>query len=134
MSQVRLTSVTPGRVKAELLVQEEHANELDTLQGGMATTIVDFYTALAIATLPAGEHTVVSGVSVNLNVDFLAPVSVGQTVLIDAQTHRSGKRIAFASCDLYDKESGKLCVRGKHIHYAIAKSDIYKDFKADDFH
>lgn len=129
-----MTSVSKGRVTAELLVQEEHANELGTLQGGMATTIVDFYTSLSVMTMPAGRHTVVSGVSVNLNVDFLTPVHVGQTILIDARTHRSGKRIAFASCDLYEKESGKLCVRGKHIHYAISKDDVFKDFEEQDFH
>lgn len=99
----------------------------------MATTIIDFYTSLSVMTIDAKEHTVTSGVSVNLNVDFFAPVLVGQTILIDAQTAKSGKRIAFATCDLIEKSSGRLCVRGKHIHYAISKSDVFKDFTPQDF-
>ena len=126
--------MSPGRIQAELLVQEEHSNELGTLQGGMATTIVDFYTSLAVLTMPAGDHTVTSGVSVNLNVDFFAPVAVGQVVLIDSQVHKSGKRIAFVTCDFYDKESGTHCIRGKHIHYAISKHDVFKEFRPEDFH
>ena len=130
---MKLTSVSKGHVTAELLVQSRHANELGTLQGGMATTIVDFYTSLAVLTIPAGEHTVTSGVSVNLNVDFLAPVSVGETVVIEARTLRSGKRIAFVSCDFFEKESRRHCIRGKHTHYAVHKADIYADFKPEDF-
>jgi acyl-coenzyme A thioesterase PaaI-like protein len=114
-------------------VKDEHANALGTLQGGMATTIIDFYTSLAVMTIPAGDHTVTAGVSVNLNVDFLAPIHVGQSVIIDSHCIKSGKKIAFVTCDFFEKETGKHCIRGKHTHYAIAKSDIYKDFQPEDF-
>lgn len=120
--------MTPGKVIAEMLVKQEHSNELGTMQGGMATTIVDFFTSLSVLTIPAGEHTVQSGVSVNLNIDFMAPIPVGRTIIIDSYTLKSGKQIAYCVCDIFDKETKRHCIRGKHIHYAVMKGDVFKDW------
>ena len=48
---------------------------------------------------------------------FFKAARVGETIEIDAQTLRRGKRLAFLSVDIRNKEDGVLLAQGKHTKF-----------------
>ena len=54
--------------------------------------------------------------SLTFSIRFFKPAAVGETIVIDAQTLRRGKRLAFLTVDIM-KEDGTLLAQGKHTKY-----------------
>ena len=64
MFKVKIVTANPGKVVAELTVEEEHQNASGTLHGGFIATLIDSMTTLALLSGENGRP----GVSVDLNV------------------------------------------------------------------
>ena len=95
-----------------------------TLAGGMACTIADIMTAYAVMTEGKDpSKRIIGGVSIKLDVSFMSPAHVGETIVIDCTTLRAGKSIQYINMDIFEKQSGRLVCRGQHIH----KSTLYGD-------
>lgn len=55
------------------------------------------------------------GVSIDLSVQYFASILSGTTIVIEAETVKRGKSIAFLTVDILDKDTRKLMARGSHV-------------------
>jgi MGC89869 protein len=106
-------------LKAELKVKQEHTNSSDTLHGGLVATLIDRLSTLALESkFIHKEHDKwPHSVSVNLEISFLNPVQVDDTVLIHCSTLKMGKTLAHLDVNVINKCDGKLIAKGKHIKF-----------------
>jgi len=97
---ITVERVLAGSVALRLEAGPDHVNLQGTVHGGVLATLADTAAGLAArsAIPPGSRH-----VSVNLDVQYLAPASVG-TLLATGRVVRMGRRIAFAEADVTDPE------------------------------
>ncbi|XP_025072210.1 acyl-coenzyme A thioesterase 13-like isoform X1 [Alligator sinensis] len=62
--KIKLLSAIPGKVVCEMKVEEQHTNRAGTLHGGLAATLVDVVSTVALMNTERGEP----GVSVDMNI------------------------------------------------------------------
>ena len=106
-------------------VTDQSTNYSDLLHGGMTATIVDQLSSLALTTamvkiedLKADQTFVkVKSVSLDLSITYLKAIRRGETILIDANTLKFGRNIAFLSVEIFNKQTNELVVTGKHTKY-----------------
>lgn len=105
---ITVEQVRPGSVDLRLEAGSDHANLLGTVHGGVLATLLDTAAGLAVrsAIPPGSRH-----VSVNLDVQFLAPADMG-TLLATGHVVRMGRRIAFAEADVSGAD-GEVLARGQ---------------------
>lgn len=115
LNRMKILTSGEGQLTAELEIQHEDVNRRGTLHGGLTTTIVDIMSSLAFLSSRSVDETAFPGVSVDLNVSFLAPVAKGETILVTAKTLRQGKNLAFMSVDIMNKTRDKMAAIGKHV-------------------
>ncbi|XP_076066130.1 acyl-coenzyme A thioesterase 13-like [Oratosquilla oratoria] len=113
LAKVNIVSGGDGRCVAELVVQEEHKNSVGTLHGGFTATLVDAISTLA---LMSAEKTG-PGVSIDLSVSYMNAAKSGDKLLIDANTVKLGKTLAFLKVDITNKETGRVIASGKHTKF-----------------
>ncbi|RLU22868.1 hypothetical protein DMN91_005146 [Ooceraea biroi] len=118
MKGVHILSAGDGKCKAQFTVAEEHLNMAGTLHGGFTSTIIDCVSTYAVMT----HKDCHPGVSVNLNVTFIKAAFPGETVTVDAQTVRAGKKLAFLAVELTKNDGKDVVARGEHTKY-IAMPD-----------
>jgi uncharacterized protein (TIGR00369 family) len=106
-----LTSLGPLYVKREgsglviaLRIEEKHLNTRGVAHGGMLMTLAD--SALGIV-LAMSQPTPQPMVTVNLSADFADPARAGDWVEARVDIQKIGKRLAFASCQLW---IGQRCI------------------------
>ncbi|XP_076999925.1 acyl-coenzyme A thioesterase 13 isoform X1 [Tamandua tetradactyla] len=113
LEKVTLVSTSPGKVICEMQVEEEHANKLGTLHGGLTATLVDTISTMALLCTERGAP----GVSVDMNITYMSPAKIGEDIVITAHVLKQGKTLAFASVDLTNKATGKLIAQGRHTKH-----------------
>ncbi|XP_040823626.1 acyl-coenzyme A thioesterase 13 [Ochotona curzoniae] len=111
--KVSLVSAAPGKVVCEMKVEEQHTNKLGTLHGGLTATLVDVISTVALICSERG----LPGVSVDMNITYMAPAKIGEDILISAHILKQGRTLAFASVDLTSKATGKLIAQGRHTKH-----------------
>jgi uncharacterized protein (TIGR00369 family) len=91
-----------GAIHVELVPERRHYNPLGTVHGGVLATLLDTAAACSVhSTLVPGE----SYTSVDLNVKFLRPVTIGSGRLrAEGSVVQRGRRTALAEAKLYDAE------------------------------
>ncbi|XP_037374833.1 acyl-coenzyme A thioesterase 13 [Talpa occidentalis] len=113
LEKMTLVSADPGKVICELKVEEEHTNKLGTLHGGLTATLVDDVSTMALLCTERGAP----GISVDMNITYMAPAKIGEVVVITAHVLKQGRTLAFASVDLTNKTTGKLVAQGRHTKH-----------------
>ncbi|XP_069701569.1 acyl-coenzyme A thioesterase 13-like isoform X1 [Periplaneta americana] len=113
MEKVKIVSGGDGRLRAELVVAPEHQNRMGTMHGGMTATLVDTLSTVALVTHQAG----VPGVTVDLHVSYLKAAREGETIVIDCNTLKAGKTLAFLDVEIKKKQTGELIAKGSHTKY-----------------
>ncbi|XP_004712533.1 acyl-coenzyme A thioesterase 13 [Echinops telfairi] len=113
LEKVSVVSSAPGKVVCEMRVEEQHANKMGTLHGGLTATLVDSISTLALLCTDRAAP----GVSVDMNITYMSPAKVGEDVVITAHVLKQGKTLAFASVDLTNKVTGKLIAQGRHTKH-----------------
>ena len=105
---ITVEEVRDGSVDLRLDARPDHANLLGTVHGGVLATLLDTAAGLAVrsAIPPGSRH-----VSVNLDVQYLAPASTG-VLLATGLVVRMGRRIAFAEADVTDA-GGEVVARAQ---------------------
>ncbi|PVF95906.1 Thioesterase/thiol ester dehydrase-isomerase [Serendipita vermifera] len=100
-----------GTLVVELTIEEDMCNGYRSLHGGCAAFLVDKYDSVSSVMLSAfsSHH-----VSLNLNVDYHAPIPVGSVVEIVASTKAIGKRVMFTKCEIYHKGKNVPLITGTH--------------------
>ncbi|KAB0802356.1 hypothetical protein PPYR_04542 [Photinus pyralis] len=116
-SKVNIVKIGNGACVAELKIEKEHTNPFDGLHGGMIASMVDTLTSYALLTHKAAEG--VPSVSVDMHVSFLKGAKCGEEVVINAETIKCGKSMAFAECCITNKATGEVIAKGNHTKYLI---------------
>ncbi|MDX1496833.1 MAG: PaaI family thioesterase [Salinisphaeraceae bacterium] len=86
-----------GGFRMGLYFGDKHANARGKGHGGMISTLADLAMgyALAFSETPPRPF-----VTVNLNVDFLSAIELGEWVEVHVNIDRKGRSLAFARCEL----------------------------------
>lgn len=105
-------------------VQPWQANRVGNMHGGIICTAFDI-TIAALARFYAGEN---FAPTVSLDVKFVRPVSVGDTMMVTARATATGRRITQLTCEAYSKESGKLVATGASVYMNV---DTVKERKSN---
>ena len=122
---MEIISAGDGNLKAELKLERDHCNLYGTMAGGMACTLADMVTAFAVMTEAKDPNDrVIGGVSIKIDVTYMSPARVGETIIIDCSTLRAGKNIQYINMDIFEKETGRLVCRGQHVHKSTIKGVI----------
>jgi uncharacterized protein (TIGR00369 family) len=102
---MQMREVEPGRVVFECEPDESSYNPIGVVHGGLVCTLADTVAACAVhTTLEVG----VAYTSIDLNVSYLRPVTVGSGVLrATGLVTKPGRRVAFSSAEIVDG-AGKL--------------------------
>lgn len=101
-----LQVVEEGRMVATYLIREDMVNPMQVLHGGMASAILDDLCGLTVFAL-GREY---GYTSVNLNMDFLNPARLGETLTAEAVVVRAGRNIIHLEGRLTN-EAGKLIAK-----------------------
>ncbi len=117
----RIISCDPGEIEMTYKVRPEMSNPTGLLHGGIQAAMIDDLVGMASATL--GEEGFM--LSIDLHINFLGKVAVGQTVKARARIVRSGRRIAHAVCEILD-ERGNLVSRGDSN---LVKTEFIPDYQ-----
>jgi acyl-coenzyme A thioesterase 13 len=107
---MRVTAIRQGHVTAELEVTDALQNSYATLHGGAIATIVDVVGTMALLTMDPLR----AGVSVDLNVTYLAAAKAGESIVAHGTVLKTGKKLGFAQVDIRRKADGKLLATGRH--------------------
>ncbi|RUP45809.1 hypothetical protein BC936DRAFT_147707 [Jimgerdemannia flammicorona] len=80
LSGMKIVHAEQGRVKCEFVVEKKHLNRVETVHGGLVSTVmqVDVGGSLAVAS----QGLFATGVSTDLNVTFVAPAKLGEKVQV----------------------------------------------------
>jgi acyl-coenzyme A thioesterase 13 len=114
LEKVVILSAGNGSLSATMKVEKEHTNLGGSLHGGLASSLTDSLTTLAMMTYPGISS---AGVSVALNLSYLSVALEGQDILMKATTDKVGKRLAYLSMDILSKASGSIVAKGTHTKY-----------------
>lgn len=93
-------------------VQKWQSNRGGLLHGGLICTAFDI-TIAAVARFFAGENYVPT---VSLDVKYIRPVQVGDTMVVTARATAAGKRIIQLTCEARSQNSGKLTATGASVY------------------
>lgn len=104
------TSITLG-----FPVQEWQANRGGMMHGGVICTAFDM-TAAAIARFCAGEN---YAPTISLDVKYIRPVQLGDTLLVTAKATAAGKRITQIVCEAKSKNTGKLVATAASVYMNV---------------
>ncbi|ACL05550.1 thioesterase superfamily protein [Desulfatibacillum aliphaticivorans] len=98
-----VTELGPGVATVEAEISRKHMNPFGALHGGVYSSLIDtaaFWSAYC--DLPEDQGLV----SIDLKVDFLAPV-LGPRVVVKGKRLKSGKTIYLAQAEMFD-EKGRM--------------------------
>ena len=99
-----LLKIEEGEAEMSFVVREEMTNALGILHGGIHSAILDEVIGMTISVMSLPTVYV----SLNLNVDFLAPAKTGETITAKVKVVRAGKTIIHAIGELYNAQNQLL--------------------------
>jgi len=104
----KLVSAKRGEVEVIFEVTEDMANPYGLLHGGISCTLMDDIIGLAAATLGSDRFSI----SLNLQINYLDKVRIGEEITVKAKIIREGRNVLNAVTKIYNS-SGKLVANGK---------------------
>ncbi len=111
-------SYEDGTLTFAFPVQPWQANRVGDMHGGMICTACDL-TIAALARFYAGEN---FAPTVSLDVKYIRPVKVGDTLLVTAKAMAAGRRITQLTCEARSRQTGKLVASGASVYLNIDTS------------
>ncbi len=96
----KLIAVEEGSVEVEFIVREEMTNPLKILHGGTAASMMDDVMGMTVYML--GRESFYT--TVNLNVDYLLPAKIGDTLLVKSKIIRAGKTVIHITCAIHNAD------------------------------
>ena len=117
---MEITDVSKGRLTAELKITKDCCNILDMLHGGMSATLIDHLSTLALKSyyLADGKQAP-NSVSIELSLSYLSGVKEGESIRVETETVRVGRSVAFLIASIYNVQTNKLAVTGKHTKFLM---------------
>ncbi|XP_050528254.1 acyl-coenzyme A thioesterase 13-like [Daktulosphaira vitifoliae] len=121
--KVKLTSAGNGKCVAEMIVEDVHSNIYGTLHGGFTSSAIDFFSSLAMLTHPKIAYNIDSlsktGVSVDIHVSYLASAKIGEEVIINAETIKFGRNLAYLEVIMTKKTDNIVIAKGSHTKFVV---------------
>ncbi|XP_065182753.1 acyl-coenzyme A thioesterase 13-like [Sycon ciliatum] len=117
LRKATIVALSPSKCTCEMTVEEEHANKHGTLHGGMASTLVDTVSTVAIM---ASDRSA-AGVSTDLSVSFVRAAKIGERIRIDAECLKAGRSLAYANVTISRCSDDAILCTGKHTKFFTEK-------------
>ncbi|XP_060847710.1 acyl-coenzyme A thioesterase 13-like [Rhopalosiphum padi] len=121
LDKVNIISAGNGQCIAEMVVEKQHTNSYGTLHGGFTATAVDVLSSMAILTHPRVVEDIDSapnsGVSVDIHISYLNSAKIGDRVVIDSETVKLGRTLAFLKVTLFRKDDNVILAQGSHTKF-----------------
>ncbi|MBR7722880.1 PaaI family thioesterase [Hymenobacter properus] len=95
-----LTSITPGRVEAELVLADKHLQQRGFAHGGLIATLADLVAGFAAVTLVPDNFGVVTS---DLKISYLHP-GVGRQIKAIGWVLKAGRRLHFCEAEVWCDE------------------------------
>ncbi|MCB0696636.1 MAG: PaaI family thioesterase [Chitinophagaceae bacterium] len=121
-----LEHIDKGTATISLEVKEDMTNPYGNIHGGMMALVMDEVIGWGVVSLDTDNYYT----SLNLNVDFLYAIKMGERLKATSKVVRAGKKIIHVECHVYDmqdrilgKASSNLIVTGmrpKEGDYKVA--------------
>lgn len=114
------TSAGSGSFKDKTLtfefpVQDWQANRVGNLHGGIICTAFDL-TIAALARFYAGEN---FAPTISIDVKYIRPVQVGDTLIVKAKAMATGRRITQLTGEAYSKATGKRIATAASVYMNV---------------
>jgi len=116
----KMVSAKRGEIMVAFEVTEDMTNPYGLLHGGVSCTLMDDVIGLAAASLGSKSFPV----SLNLQINYLDKVRIGEQITVKAIIIREGRNILNASTKIYNS-SGKQVANGKSDLYLTEISRKY---------
>lgn len=97
---IRLAEVGDGHAVMEVTVDDRHRNYLGGVHGGLIATLVDTVSFFPKPLLPSGQV----ATTVALNVNYVRPAAVGDSLRARAELLHMGRRTASLTIRVIDQE------------------------------
>lgn len=110
-----------GHTKASFVVRDDMTNPIGMLHGGAISAIMDEMIGGTVLCLGKSTHFT----SVNLQVDFFAPATLGDEIEAICEVIKEGRKIVHAKCDLYLTRKNRLIATASSN---LMKTDIPVDY------
>lgn len=94
----KITALDENSIEVEFLARDEFCNPLGSLHGGVQAAIMDEVTGMIVAAMD-NEHLFVS---VNLSVDFISNIRLGDSFKCRAEVIKKGKKIVNVCSQITD--------------------------------
>ena len=117
IKKAKIIKAENGVCIAEMKVEEEHSNPMGGLHGGLIATLVDSITSYAIITHKSVQG--VPSVSVDIHLSYLKAAKIGDEILINASTVRTGRTLGFLECTITNKATGDIIAKGSHTKFLL---------------
>lgn len=110
--EVTEMDVDAGVAKARVKVGKGLSNSYGTLHGGAICTLVDIMGTLALVAKDKDK----AGVSVEINVSFLAAAKEGEVITAEGRVLRLGKTLGYTEVSIFGEDGHKmrLLATGRH--------------------
>lgn len=102
---VEPASCKKGYCKVKLVVKNEHLNHGGIVHGGVIATLCDITLAGAVATVMKKEEWCVT---IQLNVEFMEPAYINETIFGIGKLVRRGKTLAFVEGEIVSSKKRKI--------------------------
>ena len=110
----------------ELAIDEELCDLNGEMQAGALFTALDFWTTVVTI---SNDRDLRNGVSVDINVDYMAPLAQGEEYVIISEALKNGKTLSYSTCRGYDKE-GEMVFQGQQT-IAMVKQGFFEGRNAE---
>ena len=114
-----------GTCLIQLKIDKSIVNINSVLHGGATASLVDLVSTIALFNTANKKP----GVSVNMNINYLKPARLDETILIEGKVIKSGSKLAYLEANIYLKinskqnsfelNKDKLVAVGFHTKYIV---------------
>lgn len=116
-------TLEPGRARLELVIEQQHLRNLGIMHGGVLAAVLDTVMGMAASTRAAQGQFVVT---VQLNVNFVRPAWLGETLVGTGIVQHAGKQTAVARGEVHTAE-GALVGTGSGTFMFLEHVDPAQD-------
>ncbi|GAA5924089.1 PaaI family thioesterase [Sporobolomyces koalae] len=114
-NQTRATRTAQSTVTLSITVTEDMCNPLGNLHGGCGAWLVDHCSSFALLALAGdGERWTTSGVSTNLNLNYLKAAPIGTRLKIVTEVLNFGRVTSLLETKIFNAETNQLLTVGWH--------------------
>lgn len=124
LDKLQVISAGDGRMVAEMVIEQKHTNTHGTLHGGCIATIIDVCSSIALGTNSKPGM----GVSVDIYISYLNPGKLNDTIVIESDTIKLGRSLAFAETTIKSKSTGVVIAKGSHTKFVDNSLGKYSGF------